>query len=139
MIKALLLRPADLVAVIVALLTFATRDFDNPYSRPIDSDGKGYYAYLPAIFIYDDMTFSFTEEVEMKYYPPDGARRFEFRNDIGEGKKANQYFPGVIVLWLPFFLIAHFLSYITGLETDGYSAIYQYAIVAASFFYLWLG
>ena len=28
-----------------------------------DSDGKGYYAYLPAVFIYHDLHFRFFENV----------------------------------------------------------------------------
>lgn len=139
MMKYILRHPSDLIVVIFAILTLGTRDIENPYSRAIDSDGKGYYAYLPAIFIYDDFTFSFTEEAEMKHYPEDGSRRFGFINDVGEGKKANQYYPGVILLWLLFFLIAHFLSYISDFDPDGYSIMYQYAIVLASWFYLWIG
>ena len=38
------------------------------WKHTIESDGKGYYAYLPAIFIYHDLSFSFINEYENKYY-----------------------------------------------------------------------
>jgi hypothetical protein len=46
---------------------------------------------------------------------------------------------GVAILCLPFFLIAHLLSYLLGFPVDGYSALYQYAILCAAIFYLWIG
>jgi hypothetical protein len=109
-----------------------------PWDRSINSDGKGYYAYLPAIFIYHDLTYKFVESYEEKYYPPDRSVFKEFRS-ISDGKTTNKCFPGLAILWLPFFLIAHLLSFYLGYPTDGYSLLYQYAISIAALFYLWLG
>src|SRR5690606_17933089 len=39
---------------------------DEKYERIVDSDGKGYYAYLPAIFIYHDLSFGFYFKEENK-------------------------------------------------------------------------
>jgi hypothetical protein len=39
----------------------------NRWKDIISSDGKGYYAYLPAFFIYDDMHFTFQDSIEKKY------------------------------------------------------------------------
>ena len=37
----------------------------------LESDARAYYAYLPAIFIYDDLNFSFFDSIEgEKYYNP---------------------------------------------------------------------
>ena len=52
------------------------------WDRVINSDGKGYYAYLPAIFIYNDLNFRFVEFYENKYYPPDRSVFKEFRVDV---------------------------------------------------------
>ena len=46
---------------------------------------------------------------------------------------------GLALLLLPFFLIAHLLSYFLSYPMDGYSLLYQYAISIAALFYLWLG
>lgn len=108
------------------------------WDRSINSDGKGYYAYLPALFIYHDLTYKFVESYEEKYYPPDRSVFKEFRS-TSDGKTTNKCFPGLAILWLPFFLIAHLLSSFLGFPTDGYSLLYQYAISIAALFYLWLG
>ena len=102
----------------------------------INADGKGYYAYLPATFIYHDFTFDFTKKTESKYYPQNN--RCDFRGVI-DGSYINKYFVGTALLWLPFFLAAHFVSLVSGLPADGYAPIYQYAILFAAIFYLWLG
>ena len=115
--------------------------FKNPavsWDRSINSDGKGYYAYLPAIFIYHDLTYKFVESYESKYYPADRSVFKEFRLQK-DGKTINKCFPGLAILWLPFFLIAHLLSYFLGYPMDGYSLLYQYAISIAALMYLWLG
>jgi hypothetical protein len=110
----------------------------NSWERVINSDGKGYYAYLPAIFIYHDLDYKFIEYYEDKYYPPDKLVFKEFRIET-KGGIVNKCFPGLAIIWLPFFLIAHLLSYFLGFETDGYSILYQYAIAFSALFFLWLG
>jgi len=50
-----------------------------PWDRSINSDGKGYYAYLPAFFIYHDFTYKFIASYEEKYYPADRSVFKEFR------------------------------------------------------------
>mgnify|MGYP006279930491 CR=1 FL=1 len=108
------------------------------WDRVILSDGKAYYAYLTATFIYNDLEYGFVENYEEKYYPADKSVFKEFRQEF-RGEIVNIAFPGLAILWLPFFLIAHILAGWLGFEADGYSLIYQYAIGLAALFYLWLG
>ncbi|MCX6245457.1 MAG: hypothetical protein NTU98_12250 [Bacteroidetes bacterium] len=131
------LTPEFLLCGYILLFIF----FKNPdvaWDRPINSDGKGYYAYLPAIFIYHDLDYKFVESYEGKYYPSDRSVFKEFRIKV-DGKIINKCFPGLAILWLPFFLVAHLLSSWLGFPTDGYSLLYQYAISIAALIYLWLG
>src|SRR5688572_4552246 len=134
----LLKYPAEIAFVTCLALFLIFKTSDNPWDRPIDSDGKGYYAYLPAIFIYGDLDYRFVEAYEKKYYPADGSRFKDFRYEY-KGERVNKTFSGLAILWLPFFLLAHLFSYLFGFETDGYSLPYQYAIALAALFYLWLG
>ena len=134
----LLRYPAEIIVLVCLLFTIMHRPVDDAWDRPIESDGKGYYAYLPAVFIYDDLGFGFVDEYEKTYYPH-GHSYVNFLNPTEDGGKVNQFFPGVALLWLPFFFIAHVLSLIFGFQPDGYSVIYQQAIMAASLFFLWLG
>src|SRR3989442_8966758 len=102
----------------------------------ITSDGFGYYSYLPAVFIYRDMQYTFFEKVYREHLP--NAPMPTFSNDIN-GKKANKYFVGEAVLLAPFFLVAHISSHLFGYPTDGYSGIYQLFVILGAVFYLGLG
>jgi hypothetical protein len=100
----------------------------------IKADGKGYYAHLPALFIYGDMNFGFFDEYEGgKYY-----NKHLYYNYLKEyeGKKYNKYFCGTAVPMVPFFLMAHALARITGKSADGYSDLYHIFINIAAIAYL---
>ena len=104
------------------------------------AEGHGYYAYLPAVYIYHDLSFSFFNKVHPVYYHPTFAepRTKEFITEF-DGVKLDKYYPGVSLLWLPFFLLAHIIALLFHLPADGYSDIYQYGIGIAGIFYTYLG
>ena len=52
-----------LIGLILLLAQLTVRGTDDRFNRPINGDAKGYYAYLPAIFIYHDPTFSFIHSI----------------------------------------------------------------------------
>ena len=100
----------------------------------IEADGKGYYAYLPAIFIYQDLNFSFFDEIEKEKYHSE-YHYYEYR--IGaRGKVINKYWIGTAVAMAPFFLVGHLLSMITNQPLDGYSWYYTFMISIAGIFWL---
>lgn len=125
------------IPLLIALGSFAfgvsEKGWDHKF---INADGKGYYAYLPAFFIYQDLHFDFFESYEKKYYAP--GQYTDFRIKLAKGY-VDRYYIGTSVLMLPFFLIAHVLTGITGGDADGYSIIYQYMILVSACFYLFLG
>lgn len=100
-------------------------------------DATGYYAYLPATFIYQDPHFQFLDTVCRKKYdhPFDD---YEYRVN-SHGKSTNKYFIGTAVLQTPFFLIAHGLTYLSGDDSDGYSKIYMILLQIGTIFYMLLG
>lgn len=100
----------------------------------ITSDGRGYYAYLPAIFIYGDLTFKQVASTEKKNY-----NRYDFLPEYlvtVKTKTVNKYFSGVALLLMPFFLLALFFSWIVGLPLDGYSFFFQFFTGLGALFYL---
>lgn len=103
----------------------------------IASDGKGYYAYLPATFIYHDLNFGFNDAIEEKYY--DQNTRGDFRSKYHDEVYIDKYFCGTAFLMTPFFLVAHGTTLATGGAADGYSFYYQMAIGLAAICYLGLG
>ncbi|MFK8037743.1 MAG: hypothetical protein AB8B74_05595 [Crocinitomicaceae bacterium] len=128
----------NLIGVILLALFFLLRNPSSKWDKTIGGDGKSYYAYLTTAFIYHDLDYKFIESYEAKYYPPDQSLFKEFRQEF-KGEITNKTFPGIAILWLPFFLIAHFLSYLSGFDPDGYSLLYQYSIGISAVFYVWLG
>jgi hypothetical protein len=89
------------LVVLLYLTHLYTKDFSSSYQKPINGDAKAYYAYLPAIFIYQDSEYNFIDAYEAKYYAKD--HRKDFLNTIENGRKVNKTFPGVALLYLPFF------------------------------------
>ncbi|GAB4416104.1 MAG: hypothetical protein OHK0039_25270 [Bacteroidia bacterium] len=103
----------------------------------VRSDGKGYYAYLPAVFIYHDLNFGFFEQVEQgTHYHPLTFQ--DYRADH-HGHTINQYFAGVALLQTPFFLLAHGLTKLSGGPADGYSKLYFYLFHLGAIAYVMLG
>ncbi len=112
----------------------------NHHVGIIKADGKGYYAHLPAVFIYDDLNFGFYDSLEGeggKYYNSNYA--YEFRKDIG-GKAFNKYYCGTALPMMPFFLGAHAYALTTDFAADGYSKPYNISIAAIFYMLasLWL-
>ena len=118
---------------------FSAHEFDGRYGRSINGDGKAYYAYLPAIFIYQDPTFSFIDEVELKYYPTDKSQFKDFRNKQKNGKYVNKTFPGLSVLYAPFFFLSMLVAWVGGFAVDGYSAPFQWGIAFSHVVYFFIG
>ncbi|MCK9422284.1 MAG: hypothetical protein M0Q38_06785 [Bacteroidales bacterium] len=128
----------ELILLIYILFFLCFKHPRKDWDRIINSDGKGYYAYLPAIFIYHDLQFRFVEQYESKYYPSNRSVFKEFRNQE-EGHTVNKYFPGLAIVWLPFFLFAHFMAWLRGSPMDGYSLTYQYSIALSALLFLYFG
>jgi hypothetical protein len=108
----------------------------NHWSYIVTSDGKGYYSYLPAIFIYHDPNFAYFDRIEKKYY--DEHTKYRFCSGTQEGT-VDKYFCGVALLQSPFFFAAHGLTLATSGEADGYSKLYMLFISLAGIFYLGIG
>jgi hypothetical protein len=125
-----------LLGLILLALFFTFRNPNNSWDRVIQAEGLGYYAYLPAIFIHHDLSWESTALAAQPYYNRDV--RGDFLNKIDQ-KGINKYFPGIAILWLPFFWVAHFLSFLTGMNPDGFGLLYQYSIAFSAIFYLLLG
>lgn len=122
------------------ILLFASSNLNwggDNWKSMLEADAKGYYAYLPAIFIYQDLNFGFFKSIEeQKYFNKD--LYYDYRADA-YGKTVNKYFCGTAVLQLPFFLSAHLFTKIMGDDADGFSKWYLIFINLAAIFYLFLG
>lgn len=100
------------------------------------SDSNGYYAYLPATFIYEDYRFGFIEDAFKKYFSTSNG--FDFRQNQENGI-VNKWHCGTAVAIAPFFLLSHFISQLTGNSADGYSFWYAWGLNIAAIFYCLAG
>jgi len=102
-------------------------------SKPIRSDAQGYYAYLPAFLIYQDFALQkidlYQKELTSLVFPP-------IYYNLATGKYINKYAPGIAILILPFFLLAHLCSFVLGFPLTGYTLVYQHFSGIAGIFYL---
>jgi len=126
------------LAAVVLLFMFKYRfggENGEEYKRVINGDGKGYYAYLPAIFIYQDLTFSFFDKEKEKF-------GYQYSNTFllnHEEKNLNKYTCGEAILLVPFFLMAMVYSWFMGLEIDGYNGAFHIFCALGNLFYFILG
>ena len=98
----------------------------------VDSDGRGYYAYLPAIFIYHDLYFDFVYRQEAKIYN-NGSKEYLY---LYSGERGNKYFIGEALLISPFFLVAWFFSWLAGMSLTGYNVLFFCSVSIAALSYL---
>lgn len=93
------------------------------------SDGHGYYAYLPATFIYKDLNFKFFDQT------PYAGTTQDFRVSTQNGV-IDKYFCGTAVAQTPFFLAGHLVTKLSGEAQDGYTKYYYISVSIAALFYL---
>lgn len=104
----------------------------------INTDGAGYYAYLPQFFIYGDKPhFQFIEEISRKYKHAQFVSGIYY-NQV-EHYGIDKYYVGTAVLMSPVFIITHGLNYFFGNETDGYSRVYQLSVTFSAIIYWLIG
>lgn len=126
------------IITLVLVLVSSNINWGRNYWKSIlEADAKGYYAYLPAVFIYHDLNFGFFDKIEKEtYYNPNTF--YDYRSG-SNGKTINKYYCGTAVAEAPFFLMAHGLSLMVGNPADGFSKLYPIFINIAAIFYLMIG
>ncbi len=100
-------------------------------------DVSGYYLYLPAVFIYHDITnLTWWGTIEQKYQPGPGMGQ-AFKHPGGHF--VMKYPMGQALQFLPWFTVAHLLAGPLGFEPDGFSKPYQVGIGLGSLIIALLG
>lgn len=117
---------------IVIYVNFDYAEWNEP-KRILINDVLSYYSYLPATFIYQDISLEFKTKNPQKFGNKFWAQRSP------NGKFVILMSSGLSMLYLPFFVAAHYMAPILGYEADGYTVPYRFALVMSSIFYLILG
>jgi len=94
-------------------------------------DVKSYYAYLPATFIYHDLSLNYRYK-----YPEKHLKKWIWPIKTPTGKHAIITSCGLSMLYSPFFFIAHQYAKISPkYNADGYSKPYHVALTFSAYFY----
>ncbi len=118
--------------VIILFSIFFTLNKRNWKEGVIYWDIISYYAYLPAAFIYNDLTLSYIENPDFK-----GTVWPETAENGGKVIKTTM---GLAILYAPFFFMAHGLALtMDGYPPDGYSMIYSLFLLISNLFYTIIG
>lgn len=120
-----------LVVVFVAIYSISLINWRDQ-NKIIASDVIHYYAYLPAIFVYDDITLDFIFEEPEKY----NKIFWPVISDID--KNVITVPMGMSFLYSPAFLITHAITQLTGGEADGFSPPYRLGLIIIGWLYLFL-
>jgi hypothetical protein len=98
------------------------------HDEVLNWDVFGYYLYLPALLIHQDVYLQQYDWVEALFQNYEISTTFYQAIKWETGNWVIRYTPGMSVLYFPFFIIGHVISGISGLPQDGLSLPYQYSI-----------
>lgn len=102
-------------------------------------DVFGYYLYLPARFIYHNLSLSdqsWLNELFNIYQPSSSLYQAQL---LESGNWVIKYPGGVAILLAPFFFIGHAIALLSGYPADGLSLPYQYSLAAGGIVYAIIG
>jgi hypothetical protein len=126
------------IAIIIVLIIVIRVDYHlalwKRTTNVIAQDVYAYYAYLPSIFIYNDLTLDYLHGGTSI-----GDQFITWSKTTPEGKKVITASMGMSYLYFPFFLVAHVYAHLTDNPVTGYSPPYRFAIVFANVFFLAIG
>jgi len=92
-------------------------------------DIVSYYSYLPATFIYNDLSFSFVDKL------PEGFTGRIWVEKTPENRYVQKMTMGLSFLYFPFFVMGHLYALFGGYPTTGYSLPYELFLSLSSLFY----
>lgn len=109
------------------------------FSNPIAWDGFGYFLYLPLLFIHNDLGMTDPAIVQGMFATYAPSDTFYQAHLAPTGYWVIRYTPGLALLHMPGFLVAHALAAPLGYAADGLSLPYQVAVLITSLCCLWVG
>jgi hypothetical protein len=101
--------------------------------KVVDADVVSYYSYLPAAFVYQDMSMHY---VVGDTFFQDKVWGVIWKDGFGPVQK---YTMGMSAMHLPFFLAGHAAAHLFGYPVDGYSKPYTFALQLSAVFFLFFG
>lgn len=119
--------------VIVSSYTIFNLKHWNKEEGIIAWDVVSYYGYLPATFIYDDVSLANPNEKFEEY------KHTFWMEKAKNGGKVFKTSMGMSILYSPFFFSTHMFAVATDGLASGFSAPYRFGVAMSSLFYLLIG
>lgn len=110
-----------LIALTAFWSVYSTFRSENWQYNVVTSDGRGYYAFLPALIVYQDDEYEQVKKAELAKFVHWGNQNYIYETE--EGRRYNKCFPGVALVQSPAFLMGLLASHLAGQATAGYSDI----------------
>ena len=114
-----------IVLFAIVFTNVSQEQWNNP-ERVIYSDVQGYYAFLPAVFIHND--------IELQKADSYGA--VVWYEETEDGKRFMKYTCGMSILYSPFFLVAHKYAEANNIKSNGYTYPYRLFIYPIFVFHI---
>ncbi len=133
-----LLSLALAAVVIISTAQFYPKWEKSGTEATLSWDVMGYYLYLPAVFIYEDLDeLAFKDEIIKQYSPTSSFYQATLYEPTG--KYVMKYPIGLAILYAPFFGLGHTYALMSDYPPDGFSLPYQMAISWGSIFVALIG
>jgi hypothetical protein len=129
----------SIAAVIIIGLMISFMRFNYPQTSYFTYDNFGYYLYLPALVIYDDIKiedFTWVEEINQQYTTTPTYYQFDNGN---KNNKVIRFFMGMSVLYSPGFAAGHIWALNSDYPADGFSLPYQLSVKIWGILFLVIG
>lgn len=122
-----------LICVVAAFFIRVQGDDSAAWKNTINSDGRGYFAYLASLAKDHDLSFSYVQ----KTLSTEQSRAFliPLEND----RLMDKYFPGTALLIAPFFAVLSFVDWMMNGQVNPYGWAGQFSVLLAALFYLGVG
>lgn len=131
-------RPSLFVAIVLMCLV-AIVSYQLIPNKIIAWDIYGYYIYLPATFIYNDVGLKDLTPLHESLKIYDSTPYLYQLVQMPNGTSMNIYQVGMAILYLPFFFIGHIIASTGNYPTDGFSAPYQLSVFYGGIIYSMVG
>ncbi len=116
---------------LIVLFTIISQAKWNDPNGVITGDVRGYYAYLPALFIHNDLQFK-----NPSVYNQNKSDEI-WTSETENGKLFIKYTCGMAILYSPFFAAAHlYAKNSDSYKADGFSKPYKVSLIFGSLIYL---
>jgi len=123
-----------LIVLLVVIWTNKYYKFWGVQGRIIAYDVAEYYQYLPALFVYHDLSLGFAS-ADTEFFKDKVIGKINKKT----GRKTGKMSIGMAYLYAPFFLTAHYTASWFGYENNGYTVPYEVGLLISSILFLGLG